>query len=284
MKRRVLKGLLACILCLVAAEALARVVFDFPLYEADDELGYWPRANQEGAFLFRNDWAFNSTSLGVEKEFQPSAKLDVLLVGDSIVYGGNELQQAQKLGPMLQQETGWAVWPAGAGSWALQNELTFLGRHPELVAGSDVIAFVVNSGDFGSPSEWRSAFTHPREKPPIFLIYLFQRYVLPLDPPPASPMPVRRADLLAWWTDFATSTNKPLIVFAYSNQGELAQRCTWVPRHLMARGSWYCYDGKKLPGTAGFRDDIHPSVRGNQVLAGQIAQAIRANMEEPPAK
>lgn len=116
MSRGTLIGLLAFILCIAGAEGLARVAFKFPLYDADDEVGYWPRRDQQGSFLFVNDRAFDNNSLGVSADFQPTPTLDVLLVGDTIVYGGNEFRQADKLEPLLQRQTGWKVWPASAGS------------------------------------------------------------------------------------------------------------------------------------------------------------------------
>jgi len=280
MRRRRL-ALAVAAAALIGAELAARVVFDFPLYGADSEVGYWPLPNQHGAFLLNNDWAFNEHSLGVAERFRPSAKVDVLLVGDSLVYGGNGLRQADKLGPLLESKTGWQVWPAGAGSWGLQNELAFLRRHPDLVEGADVIAFVVNSGDFAQPSVWTSALTHPRERPALYLPYLFERYVLhqETEGKPATgevPFPVPQRDVLGDWNAFVRVANKPVVAIAYSAQAESGGGCDWIPPEFKQAGAWTCYDGLAQVGKGGFRDPIHPTPLGNKALAKRLEVAISA--------
>jgi len=275
-RKLLLRSVLAITLCLAIAEVTARFAFDFPLYAADDEVGYWPAPNQMGSFLFRNDWAFNSTSLGVAEEFRPSDKFDLLLVGDSIVYGGNGLRQGDKLGPAIEQATGWQVWPAAAGSWGLQNELAFLRRHPKLVAGADLIVFVANSGDFTTPSVWRSPYSHPREYPALFLSYLFARYVAHPGEDPPAPFPVPQRNVLADWTSFVETAGKPVLAVSYSSQAQAGQNCGWMPQSFKSVGAWICYDGKAVLGPSGFRDDIHPSVKGDHVLAQRIIEFVNS--------
>ncbi|MGU5731348.1 hypothetical protein ACV1DR_20970 [Aeromonas jandaei] len=106
-------------------------IIDFPLYDADNHIGYIPKPNQSGSFLRTHDWQFNSLSMGAT-EFRPTDKdTDTLLIGDSIVLGGNPYKQGDRLGPQLQLIHGGNVWPISAGSWALRNELVYLNLHPE---------------------------------------------------------------------------------------------------------------------------------------------------------
>lgn len=273
MKKILTASIIAALVILSMAEGAARIAFDFPLYGADKEVGYWPLPNQNGSFL-SNTWVFNTESMGVGEDYAPSKTFDVLLVGDSIVYGGNELSQPDKLAPVMESKTGWQVWPVAAGSWALQNELAFLRRKPDLVEGADVVVVIMNSGDFGEPSEWRSRYTHPRERPQLFLPYLFKRYVWKEDAVPPSPFPVAQRDVLSDWVNLVKGAGVPVVAVAYSNQAESGQACNWVPSKFTQVGHWVCYDGLVLAGFNGFRDIVHPSPDGNRKLADFIIDVL----------
>lgn len=151
---------------------------DFPLYEANSSVGYIPAANQQGAFLNKNAWRFNKLHMGAQ-EFSPGLANDVLLVGDSLVLGGNAYLEEDRLGPRLestlQQKA--HVWPISAGRWALRNELAWLRANQAAVDQIDQFVFVVNSGDFDAASSWACELTHPLHKPRIALWYLFEKYV-----------------------------------------------------------------------------------------------------------
>ena len=155
---------------------------DVPIYHADNQIGYIPAPSQSGAFMRTHTWRFNELSMGASS-FKPDVShFNLLLVGDSIVLGGNPLKEPERLGPQLQKLTHWQVWPISAGSWALQNELTYLRQHPDVLQKVDAVAFVSNGGDFDEPSSWASELTHPRSHPFPGLIYLAQKYLL--SPPP----------------------------------------------------------------------------------------------------
>lgn len=57
--------------------------------------------------------------MGVKNEFRPTEYTDVLLVGDSIVFGGNPYKQQEKLGSQLELLSGLTVWPISVPSWGL---------------------------------------------------------------------------------------------------------------------------------------------------------------------
>lgn len=188
----------------VVAELAARAsgLTNFPLYIADSHIGYIPAPSQSGSFLHSNDWVFNEISMGTPRPFSPTdTQRDILLVGDSIVYGGNPSAQAERLGPQPAAASGAVVWPIGAGSWGLQNELTYLRDHPEVASSVDEIVFVLNGGDFSGPSMWRSEQTHPRTRPLSALAYLLMKYVSKSEPPETPPdLRVAATD---WRRDFA---------------------------------------------------------------------------------
>ena len=61
-------------------------------------------------------------SMAAAGEFAPSPEaFDVLLIGDSLVLGGNKYRLEDRLGPQLSQLTGLPIWPIAAGSWSLRN-------------------------------------------------------------------------------------------------------------------------------------------------------------------
>lgn len=76
-------------------------VNDVPLYQADNRIGYIPVPNQTGAFLWTHRWTFNELSMGTAARFRPGLPGSILLVGDSLVLGGNPYRAEQRLGPQL---------------------------------------------------------------------------------------------------------------------------------------------------------------------------------------
>lgn len=241
-------------------------VFQFPLFHADNQVGYWPQPNQSGAML-GNEWAFNSDSMGVAEEYKPSARFDLMVVGDSIVDGGKQVAQANKLGPMLEAQTGWQVWPVSAGSWALQNELAFLHRKEAEVRQADAIVFVFNSEDFAEPSSWSSEFTHPRRFPWFFGGYLIGKFWLGDPNPPVPPeLKVKRsADLAGDWRRFVESQTVPVVAIGVPKRSE--RDCSWMPEWI---GSRTCV---RLRGDD-YEDDIHPSKAGRERINAAIVEAL----------
>ncbi|MGK2915981.1 MAG: hypothetical protein ACSLE5_16285 [Porticoccaceae bacterium] len=153
-------------------------IIDFPLYDADEHIGYIPRPNQAGSFLNQYRWQVNEKSQGSET-WQPDQKPDVLLIGDSIVWGGNPYDQPDKLGPTLARHLpGMAVWSAAAGSWNVPNEVEYMDRFPEVVSACEYVVWVLNSADLGTRSQWASELTHPRQRPISALWYVFEKYAL----------------------------------------------------------------------------------------------------------
>jgi hypothetical protein len=61
--------------------------------------------------------------MGVAAAWQPSERTDILLIGNSVVSGGNAYDQPEKLTSRLQEKLGQhcAAWPVAAGGWATVN-------------------------------------------------------------------------------------------------------------------------------------------------------------------
>lgn len=262
-------------------------VADFPVYLADNQIGYIPAPNQSGAFLGHNDWAFNELSMGTPAPFSPTEnKTDILLVGDSIVLGGNPFRQVDKLGPQLEQLSGDSVWPISAGSWALQNEVQWLITHSNVTARVDHIVLVLNSADFGKPSSWRSELTHPRSHPVSVLQYVLNKYLLKPDQPPTpASLLVLPQDPFEMLSGFAATYSKPIDIWLYPKKAEfeagerpspelaeMADKLKSMPE--LSQVNLYFVSEIKGWSTGLYRDAIHPVPDGFHLFAQEIARHL----------
>jgi hypothetical protein len=287
MKKTKIAGVLLA-LGLAAAELLVQLsgIIDMPLYQADNQLGYIPAPNQSGAFLHSRHYRFNEYSMG-SAAFEPDPRrFNLLLVGDSIVLGGNPINHSERLGPQLEKISGWQVWPVSAGSWALQNELAYLRKHPDVLGRVDAVAIVLNSGDFGEPSSWVSPLTHPLERPFPALLYVFKKYAL-ASRPPFEPKPELRVSLRDWRADlrdFSNSFDKPVYIFMYPGLDELhdpvkmnEQLNSRIPELQAQLGSSArVFKVADLPDwkESYYRDGVHPTAEGNAAFSRIIIRNI----------
>lgn len=279
------KLLLGAILILVLIEISIRVsgITNFPLYDADNRIGYIPKPNQSGSFLWIHDWQFNSLSMGTS-EFKPSANVvDTLLIGDSIVLGGNPYNQSDRLGAQLQNIRGGNVWPIAAGSWGLRNELIYLNLHPDVVAATDELIFILNSGDFNEASSWACEDTHPRRYPLYATAYVVKKYLYDWSPcgMPSTELKVPSGDLWLELSQFVhgnVAKNKKITIFLYPNKEEfqdpqLARKKLNLHANALSsagiRNIYYIQNDSRWH-VDFYRDAIHPNLKGTEMLADII--------------
>lgn len=272
---------------------------DFPIYQTDREIGYIPAPSQSGKFLHQNEWVYNKLSMGVAEEFPTDHSPQLLLMGDSIVQGGNPYRQNEKLGPQLQTllEGQWKVWPVGAPSWGFLNQQEYLRRYPEVLRSIQGIIWIFNSGDFQDRSQWWSDATHPRQKPLFMSYYALNKYLLEkkfkfqfpellfwvkgLQPPSSLPIDAKWEDWENQFMHLQTLALKSKVIVFYPdlqefvNPGDdhyqnfiqrmqgLIQEQGWILIDLRQRSDW-----KKEY----YRDWIHPTPEGNRVLSEIIAE------------
>jgi hypothetical protein len=234
-----------------------------------------------------NPWRFNALSMGA-REFAPTPNaVDLLLVGDSVVLGGNPYREEDRLGPQLERQLKTPVWPISAGSWALRNELTYLRHHPDVVRQVDAIVFVLNNGDFNQASSWACDLTHPVKRPGSAAVYLFRKYVHGSCPPTAPDMKVPEGDWKQDLREFLASPGaqgKPVIFFLYPDHREAANgslRASQLEVHgpeLQAQGVRQVVSVGRDPRwkDAFYRDEIHPDVEGTRVLAAIISESLNS--------
>ncbi|RVU04263.1 SGNH/GDSL hydrolase family protein [Novosphingobium umbonatum] len=251
----------------------------FPLYRVDSAIGYYPAPSQQGALFRRNDWAVNAQSMGTARPFSPTADA-VLLVGDSIVFGGNPFRQKDKLGPQLEQVAKVPVYPLAAGGWSLNNELAMMRAHPEWLA-TPTIVWVSESGDFGELATHSSALQWPDHPPVSALAYYAQKYVL--KPKDVVMSPVTAEATRRWQANldwFLQHYHGRLIWVLYPLRKEVGQPlpAAFAPllARLQGRAEIVTIARDPLWKDALYRDtEIHPSVEGNRVLAEIIARHLR---------
>jgi hypothetical protein len=287
-------SLAALALCLVAEVAvrLAGVV-DVPLFAVNTETGYLPAPSQSGTFMRKNAWAFNELGMGTRRAFKAGPERDILLVGDSVVYGGPHYAEAERLGPLLERALpGSRVWPLAAGSWATRNELAWLRQHPEVVKQVDDIVLVVTSGDFtNEAASWHCESNNPTHQPwsALWFLAVKKLKLAPCDqtlPEHKVPDGNTRAELAAWLQDPGLK-GKRLSVLLYpfkepfekhgtqANQPEsefLRSLGVTAQADLAIEPSWHA---------ALYKDDAHPTETGNQRLALVIARVLTAQPTTP---
>jgi len=287
MLRRASWGLL-CLALLGEIGARMAGLVSVPLFVLDPRIGYLPAPNQSGAFAGKNVWAFNELSMGTDRRFQPGPWRDILLVGDSVVYGGPHYAAHERLGTLLEQQLpGSRVWPVAAGSWATRNELAWLRQHPEVVREVDDIVFVTTSEDFTNvAATWHCESNNPTHAPWSALWYLlvkkFQLESCDQTLPQHTIPDASTREELAAWLALPEVKQKRVSFVLYPFKGAFAQsgRDANRPEREFLRSV-----GAEAPAElAGisewhiglYKDDAHPGPQGNVLLAGFIARTLGA--------
>jgi hypothetical protein len=184
--------LIVIFLALISTELVCRYAIglgDPPLYVADSKMEYLLQPSKT-YYRFHKRFAVNRYSMRAD-DF-PSTKSDpsefrVLVIGDSVIYGGVLIDQAdidtEILKRELQQELKRpvVVGNASAKSWGPPNELAYLQRFGTLDA--DVVILELSSHDYADaptfvPVVGVSA-PYPDKKPWSALSDLFETYLLP---------------------------------------------------------------------------------------------------------
>lgn len=218
MKKILLIFFLLIITAVLAAEAGVRKfgLLEYPLYDANNRIGYIPSPSQSGVYDNGIPWAFNADSMGTAEEFLSTNK-DVLLIGDSLVFGGDLYRPSEQLASNLEKASGNKVWPISANSWGLQNEVQYMNDHLDIVRDLEGILILSNAADFDGPSSWASKFTHPRSKPTVALPYLFCRVFCRGNPVTPEALLVPRRDPIEDLRKFAADTGKPIVMWLYAD-------------------------------------------------------------------
>jgi hypothetical protein len=271
----------------------------YPIYFLDRELKYIPASNQNGVFLNRNRWFFNDRHMGNSDNWTRDKHPDVLLIGNSIVLGGNPFDHNEKLGPLLQKALGdkYSVWSAAAGGWTNVNEMAYLDQNKDVAQNADIVVIEYMAGGLSTPAPWPGYYVFPDRRPVLLSSYIVGKYVLPslkgripVNESGALP-PVGEIDQtqLERFTDLLATLVKTskVIIFFYPTKSELANITAWEKTiepivHVCKLLPLTCVDiAEEQSWSAGMYrgdDGVHPTVEGNRHLALIIASAISSGM------
>ena len=270
---------------------------DMPTYVLDSHFGYAPRPSQAGRFLTQNSWVFNDRGMGVAADWNPlQDRTDVVLIGNSIVLGGNTYDQKDKIAPQMQSrlKASCAIWPVAAGGWTTVNEYRFMERHPDIVSGVDFFVWEYMAHQIGGVNPTVRETSHPTHLPAWATGYVIhkamdQRF-------PATPrFELPRADEAAQnYDQFDAMLGKLVkasgrlpagVIFLYPDFEQLAaarRGVDWLPdrqrmEKLAAKNGIVLIDIAASPlWTAEmYKDGIHPTKDGNAVLASILADTVR---------
>lgn len=306
--------LAASVLALVvAAELVSRFVLGLgtpPLYEADTGFEYRLLPNQDvqrfGNHIQVNRWGMRSPDFRSTKT--DPLELRVMVFGDSVVNGGSQIDQGALSTSLLQSALQTrlvrpvTVGNISAGSWGPGNWLAYAQRFGFFEA--DVVVLVVGSGDHAdNPSFAPLDADHPTEAPTLALQEAVHRYLPrylkhylpqaledlwkePIEGTNAS----REHDLqdrargqadLHQFLQLAQGGQRHVIVLHHPDLDELTGG-RYADGHAQMQA---LVQGMSLPfvelrtpyqaaGPALYRDNIHHSAQGQQVMAGALLDAV----------
>lgn len=272
---------LILIISIVSLELTSRLLDldNFPLYEKSDEAGYFFKKNQSGIFFGNNEWFINNYGMIAKSDYINNDEHKILLIGDSIVYGGNNTKQMNRVGMILEDITSIPVFSIAAGSWAFENELIYLNKL-NLNLNNKKIIFILNSGDFGKKSRWDCEKNHPTQKPDFLMYYLLTKYVIDYE--------CNYQDLYQNtspninWQIFLKHTIQKInldsiYIILYPNRNELINGYNFrdeISQLKRVNGGIKIFNFNKISNEM-YRDPIHPNILGNKLLATYISDIIK---------
>lgn len=308
MKIFILLGAAALVLAL--CEAALRLGFGFgtpPLYVGDDYIGYMLAPNQRlrrfGNLIAINEYGMRADAIS---SLPDENTLRVFLLGDSLANGGwwtdqsdiLSVQIAQYLRPALPTSLRY-IEPinASANSWGPRNELAYLQRYGTF--GAQVLVLLLNTDDlFGTaptPLQVGRDRNYPNRKPVLAISEVIARFKKNPPVPGLKALQDEGGDRVGKnlaaidgiYKQFAGPSDDRSFILVLSplkrelpgpRDYELVARQrlqTWATESnvtyldLLAAYRSYSPDPADL-----YRDHIHLSPAGNELLAQKVAEAI----------
>ena len=180
----------AVISALFVTELMLRLVFGLGnpmLFQADADTGYRYRPNQT-IFRFGNKIEYNQYSQRSEPVTirKPQGTVRILLVGDSIINGGNLTDQTQTISALFEARLAASRKPvqvlnASAGSWAISNRLGYLRKFGTFE--SDAVIVQIGTDDLTQPPSTSARIGHdpfyPDQAPLLAIQEAWTRYAWP---------------------------------------------------------------------------------------------------------
>lgn len=289
----------------IAVEVALRLLFGFgnpPMYIPDENIGYLLAPNQKlrrfGNRIEINEYSMRSAAVN------PAADTPrVLLLGDSVANGGWWTDQAQTLSALMRQQLTERlpgdspeieVLNASANSWGPRNERAYLEKFGTF--GAQAVVLLLNTDDLFAtqPSSIQVGRdrNYPDKKPPLALVEIVSRYLLPA--PTVPTLPEEKGDRVGLNLEAIYQIQQ--IVTA--NQGQFLLAITPLLRELGEPGPRdyeikarqrlqeftqhhqipYLdfldpFNAVENPASL-YRDHIHLSPTGNELVTGKMTEAL----------
>jgi lysophospholipase L1-like esterase len=302
-------AVLTGIFLLVSVELLSRFVLGLgtpPLYVADPQIEYMLKPDQDvrrfGNHVLVNHWGMRSPDFPLRKT-NPD-EIRILVMGDSVINGGSEIDQALLSTSLLQERLQASlgrpvvIGNASAGSWGPGNWLAYVQRYGFFDA--DFVLLLVNSGDYAdNPTYEPLDANHPDTQPLFALQEAVFRY-LPRYLPTftkatasqvttVSPAEVARGRSdLGQFLALAKAGGGKVMVFHHPDRPEfLANK--YLTGHAEMRVLSQeldipfidLYPAYAKQDANLYRDGIHHNVQGQKVLADALYDAVLPRLAPP---
>ncbi|MBD2451098.1 SGNH/GDSL hydrolase family protein [Nostoc sp. FACHB-152] len=189
-KFRKYKILIIIIAILVCIEIYLRIAFGLGspvLSQADTYTGYRFQPNQSlvrfGKKIEYNQYSQRSEPINLLK---PKGNLRILMVGDSVLNGGNPIDQKQIITEQLEDKFKASGEPteilnASAGSWGIGNHLGYLKEFGTF--NSDAVILQIGTHDLTQPTSTSERVgkdpNYPNHPPLLAIQEALTRYILP---------------------------------------------------------------------------------------------------------
>ncbi|MGB2833333.1 MAG: hypothetical protein WBC07_10305 [Methylotenera sp.] len=276
-----------------------------PLYVADSKIEYMMKTDQDvrrfGNHLLVNHWGMRSPDFPKHKK-NPD-EIRILIVGDSVVNGGNETDQellaTSLLQHRLQESFGRPVivGNVSAGSWGPGNWLAYVQHYGFFDA--DLLVLVVNSGDFAdNPTFEPLDSNHPTQTPILALQEAIFRYLPGYLPSfskstsgqVVSVSPVAAAqgmsDLRQFLKLSQADEGRKVLMFHHPYRTEFLDN-KFSAGHdemralAMELGVSFTelFPAYSKVGVSMYRDDIHPNVQGQKIISEELYEVILPNLK-----
>ncbi len=314
--KAVMGGLVVLLLLGLGAELYARFYLglgDPPLVMADDKIEYLFQPNQSG-YRFGNRYQYNAYSMRSDdfpKTKSDPKELRVMVLGDSVVNGGNLTDQkdvaTQVMQGLLREKLGRpvVVGHVSAGSWGPANMAAYVEKYGLMDA--DMVVLVLSSHDLYDVPTFEPLVgvnaSFPNRKPWLALEEAIFRYLpgrLPGwlvskknegDPINESQTPANRQisiEAIEKLASIAAAADVPVMVALHLSRTEQAQgldpagvelREVLRERHLPMMELSKAFTQAMAQGQVLYRDDIHPSAAGNRVIGQALAQEVARRVQ-----